>query len=253
LAKFVSDRHKGIGSDGMILVCPSDVADFRMRVFNPDGSEAEMCGNATRSVGKLVYVKGYTKKTDFTIETLGGIKKIHLHISNGKVINVSANIGKPDFSCDKIPCTVTNGENSLIGYDYTVYDKTFRLTALSLGNPHCAAECENVFDLNLEKYGSYIEKCELFPKKANIHFYEVIDEHNINMRAWERNCGETLACATGCSTVTVAAITNKKCISPVDVHQRGGVINIEIDTDGNIIMTGETEIVFDGEIEFPGK
>ncbi|MDD4125610.1 MAG: diaminopimelate epimerase [Eubacteriales bacterium] len=249
-AVFVSDRHKGIGSDGMILVCPSEAADFKMRIFNPDGSEAEMCGNGLRSVGKFVFAKGYTDKTDFTVETLGGIKRVHLWVENGLVVNVSANIGVPVLEADKIPVTLTNKGNTLVGCDYTVIDKPFRLTAVSLGNPHCGAECENVFELNTEKYGPALETADIFPRKANIHFYEVIDRHNINMRSWERNCGETLACATGCSTAVYSAILNGKVSNSVDVHQRGGVVHIDYnDEDGTVTMTGKAEIVFDGYIE----
>ncbi len=249
-AKFVSDRHKGIGSDGMILICPSKTADFKMRVFNPDGSEAEMCGNALRSVGKFVYAKGYTAKTEFTVETLGGIKSIHLWVEKGEVVNVSANIGRPVLDAEKIPVTVTNRGNFLIGYDYKVIDKIFKLTAISLGNPHCGAECSDVFDLDIEKYGRALENDKMFPKKANIHFYEVVDKNNINMRAWERNCGETLACATGSSTAVYSAILAGKAANSVDVHQRGGIVHIDYNpADNTITMTGKTEIVFDGFIE----
>ncbi len=250
VAKFVSDRHRGVGSDGMILIGPSETADFRMRVFNPDGSEAEMCGNALRSTGKLVYAKGLTKKTDFTVETLGGIKKIHLFIENGEVVNISANIGKPIFDVDKIPATVTNGSNRLIGYDVKVLDKTFNITALSLGNPHAAVLCEDIYSIDIPKYGSALECSELFPKKANIHFYDVIDRSNIRMIAWERNCGETLACATGCCTCVTAANIAGLCDSHVSVHQKGGVIVIDYDKiTGELTMTGKSEIVFDGEID----
>ena len=172
-ARFVSDRHKGVGSDGMIMICPSAIADFRMRVFNPDGSEAEMCGNALRSTGKLVYVKGLTSKTDFTVETLGGIKKIHLTVENGDVVNITANIGRPIFDADRIPVTVTNENNALIGYDYTILDRIFNITALSLGNPHCAVLCDDIYSIDIAKYGHALECSPIFPNKANIHFYDV--------------------------------------------------------------------------------
>jgi len=249
-ARFVSDRHRGVGSDGMILIGPSEKADFKMRVFNPDGSEAEMCGNALRSTGKLVYAKGYTRKNDFTVETLGGIKRIHLFVENGEVVNISANIGKPIFDIDKIPATVTNGNNSLIGYDVKVLDKTFNITALSLGNPHAAVLCKDIYSLDIQKYGSALECSELFPQKANIHFYDVIDRANIRMIAWERNCGETLACATGCCTCVTAANIAGLCDGHVSVHQKGGIIVIDYDKlTGELTMTGKSEIVFDGEID----
>ena len=206
-ARFVSDRHKGVGSDGMIMICPSAIADFRMRVFNPDGSEAEMCGNALRSTGKLVYVKGLTSKTDFTVETLGGIKKIHLTVENGDVVNITANIGRPIFDADRIPVTVTNENHAL--------------------------ECSPIF-----------------PNIANIHFYDVTNRENIRMIAWERNCGETLACATGCCTCVTAANLAGLCDSHVNVHQKGGIIVIDYDkASGDLVMTGKSEIVFDGEID----
>ncbi len=249
-ARFVSDRHKGVGSDGMILVCPSEKADIRMRVFNPDGSEAEMCGNGLRSAGKFAYVKGYTDKTELTVETLGGIKTVRLWTENGSVVNVSANIGAPILDADKIPVRLTNTGNSLIGYDYGVFDKVFKLTAVSFGNPHCAAECEGVFNLNIKKYGPALETADIFPNKANIHFYEVTDESHISLRAWERNCGETLACATGCSAAAFSAILAGKVKNSVEVNQRGGTIRIDYnENDGTITMTGKTEVVFDGEID----
>ncbi len=247
-ARFVSHRHKGVGSDGMIAICKSKTADFRMRVFNPDGSEAEMCGNALRSTAKLVYLKGFTTKTQFTVETLGGIKSCFLTVENGDVVNISANIGAPIFDADKIPATVTNSGNSLIGYSYTVLDKTFNLTALSLGNPHCAVLCDDIYSIDIAKYGAALETCPLFPNKANIHFYDVIDSNNIRMIAWERNCGETLACGTGCCTCVVAANLAGICDSHVSVHQKGGTIVIDY-VNGEITMTGKSEFVFDGEID----
>ena len=244
-ARFVSDRHKGVGSDGMIMICPSAIADFRMRVFNPDGSEAEMCGNALRSTGKLVYVKGLTSKTDFTVETLGGIKKIHLTVENGDVVNITANIGRPIFDADRIPVTVTNENNALIGYDYTILDRIFNITALSLGNPHCAVLCDDIYSIDIAKYGHALECSPIFPNKANIHFYDVTDRENIRMIAWERNCGET-----GCCTCVTAANLAGLCDSHVNVHQKGGIIVIDYDkASGDLVMTGKSEIVFDGEID----
>ena len=249
-ARFVSDRHKGVGSDGMIMICPSAIADFRMRVFNPDGSEAEMCGNALRSTGKLVYVKGLTSKTDFTVETLGGIKKIHLTVENGDVVNITANIGRPIFDADRIPVTVTNENNALIGYDYTILDRIFNITALSLGNPHCAVLCDDIYSIDIAKYGHALECSPIFPNKANIHFYDVTNRENIRMIAWERNCGETLACATGCCTCVTTANLAGLCDSHVNVHQKGGIIVIDYDkASGDLVMTGKSEIVFDGEID----
>lgn len=255
-AAFVSDRHKGIGSDGLILVCISETADFKMRVFNPDGSEAEMCGNGLRSVGKFVYEKKYTEKKSFTVETLGGIKTVNLFVENGKVENISANIGKPVLESGKIPVTLTNKGNALVGYPYKIDDKTFSLTALSLGNPHCGAETDSDLGLDdpgifdIEKYGALLENAAFFPKKANIHFFSVVDKSHINMRSWERNCGETLACATGCATVFYSAYLVGKVGETVFVKQRGGVIKIDYNRKNDeITMTGKSETVFEGVID----
>ncbi|MEG1742885.1 MAG: diaminopimelate epimerase, partial [Clostridia bacterium] len=251
LARFVSKQHFGIGSDGMILICQSQIADFRMRVFNPDGSEAEMCGNATRSVGKFVYSKGFTNKTEITLETIGGIKLITLFVKNGNVVNISANIGAPIFDVSKIPSTLSNGDNKLINYHVKIIDRDFVITAISLGNPHCGVYCENVFDdFDIEKYGPFIENLEIFPKKANVEFYEVIDKNTLHLRTWERNCGETLACATGCCVSTVSAYLLGKSDSSCNVVQRGGIIKIDYNTQRNeLVMTGKSEFVFDGFLD----
>lgn len=247
-ARFVSDRHKGVGSDGMIMLCPSEVADFKMRVFNPDGSEAEMCGNALRSSGKLFFEKGLSDKKELTVETLGGIKKVYLTVEHNRVTNITANIGRPIFDIDKIPATLTNGNNALIGLDVKVLDKTFNITALSLGNPHCAVLCDNIYAIDIAKYGKALECSDIFPNKANIHFYDIVDRNNIRMIAWERNCGETLACATGCCTCVTAANLAGLCDSKVSVHQKGGVITVIYGNNGELTMIGKSEIVFDGEI-----
>lgn len=249
-AKLVSHRHYGVGSDGMILVCPSDIADFKMRVFNPDGSEAEMCGNALRSTGKFVYTKGYTNKSNFTVETLGGIKTIDLHIQNGKVVNITAAIGAPILESSKVPTDLKNGDGQCMNIALEVIDKTFTLSAISLGNPHCVVFVDDAFGIDIEKYGPAIERHPAFPKRANVEFVEIVDSHNIKMRTWERNCGETLACATGCSAATVCGFLTDRCSNEVTVHQLGGDIDIKYNTEENCIyMTGESEFVCDGIID----
>ncbi len=249
-ARLVSHRHFGIGSDGMILICPSELADFRMRVFNPDGSEAEMCGNALRSTGKFVYCKGYTDKQDFTIETIGGIKRIHLHLEDGEVVNITAAIGAPILEAEKVPVTVMNADKRCMDIATRVLDRTFVISAISLGNPHCAVFVDDAFGIDIEKYGPAIERSLIFPKRANIEFVEVVDEHNVKMRTWERNCGETLACATGCSTATVCGYLTGRCSNEVTVHQLGGDIHIKYNTEEDCIyMTGKSEFVCDGYID----
>ena len=245
-ARFLSKPHYGVGSDGMILICPSEIADFRMRVFNPDGSEAEICGNAIRSCAKFVYEKGFTDKKKMTFETLGGTKELSLVVDeNGKVRNITAKWGAPILESEKIPVNV----EKCVDYPFTVREKTFELTAVSMGNPHCAVYTKNVKGLDLKLYGSAIECSELFPQKANVEFAEVIDKNNIFVRTWERNCGETLACGTGCCAAVVAGCITGRLDNDVTVHQLGGDIGIYWDRDENCIyMTGGSEFVFDGEI-----
>lgn len=246
LSKFLSKRHYGIGSDGVVLICKSEVADFKMRIFNPDGTEAEMCGNALRSVGKYVYEYNLTNEEKFSIETLGGIKRIELEVSDNKVLNISAHIGSPIFDPSKIP--VDTKKEKFIMENIEVLDKTFKISALSWGNPHAVIFVENLKDLEIEKYGKAIENLDIFPKKTNVTFASIIDRSNINIREWERGTGETLACATGASSAHVIAnllgLVNDTSI----VHQLGGDIKIEY-KDNKLKMTGNSKIVFDGEID----
>ena len=250
LAKFVSKRHFGVCSDGMILVCPSDKADFRMRVFNPDGTEAEMCGNAVRSVGKLVFEKGFTDKTEINIETLGGIKKIYLSLKDGHDSNITANIGAPVLESAAVPA-VTKSERFV---DKTVIldGRKFSTTAISLGNPHCVSFVDDLDELDLEKYGPLMENNPLFPNRINAEFCQVVSRNHLKLRTWERGTGETLACATGCSTCTVGGVLTDRCDRHVSVEQIGGVTEIEWNADDNCIyMTAPSEIVFDGTLYLP--
>lgn len=250
-ARFLSHRRFGVGGDGMVLICPSQKADFRMRIFNPDGSEAEMCGNALRSTGMLVYDKGYTDKTVFTVETLGGIKTIYLDVENGKTKNITADIGAPILEAEKVPVTVFNQNGYCLEMPITVIDKTFYINAISLGNPHCVVFVEDAFGFNIKKYGPAIECHSVLPAKANVEFVQIIDKNNLRMRTWERNCGETLACATGCSAATVCGYLTGRCSNETTVHQLGGDINIKYDINTNsIFMTGKSNFVFDGEADY---
>lgn len=247
LSKKLSDRHYGIGGDGMILICPSEVADFRMRVFNPDGTEAEMCGNGVRSVGKFVYDKGFTIKTEFTVETLGGIKTIYLDVKDGVAVNITAQIGAPILDADKVP--VITGSDRCIDFPVQLDDILVHTTAISLGNPHCVSFIDDVDNFNLDKYGPLMEYNKIFPKRVNAEFCQVVDRNTLKLRTWERGTGETLACATGCSTCVVGGVLTDRCDRKVNVHQVGGVTLIEWDKEsGNIFMTAPSNIVFNGTI-----
>ena len=252
LSRKLSDRHFGIGSDGMILICPSNIADFRMRVFNPDGTEAEMCGNGVRSVGKFVYDKGFTSKTEFTVETLGGIKRIYLDVENHKAKNITAVIGAPILEAKKVP--VLCGSERCVDFPVKLDDRVFHTTAISLGNPHCVSFIDDVANFNLAKYGPLMEHHEIFPRRVNAEFCEVIDRNTLKLRTWERGTSETLACATGCSTCVVGGVLTGRCDRKADVHQIGGVTRIEWDakTD-NILMTAPSEMVFDGTVSLDSE
>ena len=247
LAQFVSNRHFGIGSDGLILICESKVADFKMRIFNSDGSEAEMCGNGIRCVGKFVYDKGFTSKTTVTIETLAGIKTLKLNIKDKKVETVRVDMGEPILEADKIP--VISKEEPVKNLELEAENRKFKFTCVSMGNPHAITIVENTKEFEVERYGKILEVDKAFPKKANIEFAQVIDKENIKMRVWERGAGETLACGTGACATAVACnllnLTGRK----VNIELLGGTLNIEWnENDNHIYMTGPAVTVFDGEL-----
>ena len=248
LAKFMSNRHFGVGSDGIILICKSDIADFKMRMFNFDGSEAEMCGNGIRCVGKFVYDKGLTNKKIVEIETLAGVKILNLNVKNGKVETVKVDMGEPILAPKEIP--VDFDKEPVKGLKIKAIDRDFDFTCVSMGNPHAITIVENTKEFDIEKYGPVLEIDEHFPKRSNIEFIEIIDENNIKMRVWERGAGETLACGTGACATAVACningITNKK----VNIELLGGMLEIEWDEKTNhVFMTGPATTVFEGEIE----
>ena len=249
LAKYISNRHFGVGSDGMVLICKSDVADFRMRMFNPDGTEGEMCGNALRSLSKYVYDHKMTDKEVLTIETLGGIQRVKLTVEDGKAVNIEANIGKPVLDTRKIPVNTTLPE--FIEQEVTILDKKFKITAVSWGNPHCVMFIDDVDNFDVEKYGKAIEyKTDLFPNKTNVTFAEVIDRNTIKIREWERGTGETIGCGTGCCTATVAAILTGRCDRNIKVHQIGGILETNWDEEtGEMFMKGPSHTVFESEID----
>ena len=247
LAQFVSNRHFGIGSDGLILICKSEVADFKMRMFNSDGSEAEMCGNGIRCVGKFVYDKGLTNKTTVKIETLAGIKTLILNIKEGMVETVRVDMGEPILDAEKIP--VISKEMPVKNLILKGKDKEFKFTCVSMGNPHAITIVENTDKFDVEKYGKVLEVDKAFPKKANIEFVQIVDNENIKMRVWERGAGETLACGTGACATAVACNLNGLTERKVKIDLLGGTLQIEWnEKDNHVYMTGPAVTVFDGEL-----
>ncbi|HEZ7987177.1 MAG TPA: diaminopimelate epimerase [Ruminococcus sp.] len=246
---ILSDRHKGIGSDGLVLIMPSDKADFRMRIFNADGSEAMMCGNATRCIGKYVYDNGLTDKTDVTLETNSGIKYLKLFVSDGKVESVTVDMGKAILVPREIP--VNSELERFIGQPLEIDGKEWRVTCVSMGNPHAVVFTEGIDDMELEKLGPKFENHSLFPNRINTEFIEVIDSRTLRMRVWERGSGETFACGTGTCAAVVAACLNGICRQDEEilVHLRGGDLRITYRADGTVMMTGPAARVFDGTVE----
>ncbi len=250
VSKFVSDRHFGIGSDGLILISPSAIADFRMNIYNADGSQAEMCGNGIRCVAKYVYDYGLTDKTEISVETLAGIKYLRLQVENGKVASVEVNMGAPILEPKEIPVAVE--ESPVVNVPVEVKGKIYHMTCVSMGNPHAIIFMNNVKDLDIEAIGPYFENHMVFPKRTNTEFVEVLDRNTVNMRVWERGSDETLACGTGACATTVACILNDKTENEVTVHLLGGDLKIRWDREANqVYMTGPATVVFDGEITLP--
>lgn len=251
LARFVSDRHFAIGSDGMVLICPSEKGDFRMRMFNPDGTEGEMCGNALRSMSKYVYEHNLTDKTNLTIETLGGMQKVKIFVENGQVVNIEANIGEPRLSTKVIP--VNTNLDEFVEQEVKVLDKILKISALSWGNPHCVIFVDDVANFDVHKYGNAIEhKTDLFPNKTNVTFAQVINRKYIKMREWERGTGETIGCGTGCCTAAVFSVITGRCDREVTVEQIGGNLEVNWDEATNtVFMKGPSHTVFESEIEVP--
>ena len=249
LAQFVSNRHFGVGSDGLILICASDTCDFKMKMYNADGSEAQMCGNGIRCVGKFVYDKGLTNKTNITVETLAGVKVLQLNIKNGKVETVKVDLGEPILEAIKIP-VIADEKEVVKNLKITALDKEFKFTCVSMGNPHAITIVEDVDSFDVEKYGSLLEIDKHFPEKANIEFIQIIDRNTVKMRVWERGSGETFACGTGACATTVACILNGFIEDEVTVKLLGGDLNIKWNKEDNhIYMTGPATTVFEGELE----
>ena len=248
VARFVSDRHFGIGSDGLIMINPSKTADFEMEMYNADGSRGEMCGNGIRCVAKYVYDYGLTDKTQISVETLGGIKYLDLTVEDGKVSQVKVDMGKPELEADLIP--IISEREQVIDEPIEVDGKEYHMTGVSMGNPHAVIYVDDVKGLNLEKIGPKFENHERFPKRINTEFVHCIDRQTVEMRVWERGSGETLACGTGACAVAVSSILNNLTDTRVTVKLLGGDLQIEWDREKDrVFMTGPATVVFDGVID----
>lgn len=247
VSALVSDRHFGVGSDGLILIKPSLKADFKMEMYNADGSEGAMCGNGIRCVAKYVYDYGLTDQTRISIETKSGIKYVDLTVQNGKVSLVRVNMGSPVLEAAQIP--IVSEKEKVINEPIVAAGTEYRMTGVSMGNPHAVVYIEDVRGLEIEKIGPAFENHPRFPDRVNTEFVRVMDEHTVEMRVWERGSGETLACGTGACAVAVASILNGYVKGEVTVKLLGGDLQIEWDREENTVyMTGPAQVVFDGEI-----
>ena len=248
MAMKISNRNFGVGSDGLILICPSDVADVKMEMYNADGSQSQMCGNGIRCVGKYSYDYGIVNKNVITVETLAGIKTLQLEIENNKVKRVTVDMGAPITIPALIPVKVEG--DAVISYPITVEETRYEITCVSMGNPHAITFVENTNDIGeIEVIGPKFEHHEVFPERTNTEFIQILNETEINMRVWERGSGETLACGTGACASVYACILNNKTKDEVTVHLLGGDLWIKYDREsGHIFMTGPAEVVFEGEI-----
>ena len=250
VARYVSDRHFGIGSDGLILIKPSDIADCEMDMYNLDGSQGAMCGNGIRCVAKYVYDYGIVKKENISVSTKSGIKYLDLTVRDGKVALVRVNMGSPVLTASQIP--VVSSTEEMINAPLKVDGETYYITAVSMGNPHAIVYMTDVDHLDIGEIGPYFENHMAFPDRVNTEFVEVLDDHTLKMRVWERGSGETLACGTGACAVAVASILNGHVDGekPVTVKLLGGELEIFWDRQENLVyMTGPAATVFDGEID----
>lgn len=248
LVKKLSDRHFGIGGDGVIFINPSEEADFEMEMYNADGSRAEMCGNGIRSVGKFVYDKGLTDKTEISVISFGKIKYLTLYTENGKVSTVRVNMGTPELTAAEIP--VISENEQVLDEEIEVKGQTYKMTCVSMGNPHAVVFIDDVKNLEIEQIGPFFENHQRFPKRTNTEFVQLVDRNYVKMRVWERGTGETLACGTGCCATAVACVLNGFTENKVTVELLGGELFIEWDREENVIfMTGPAQTVFEGEVE----
>ena len=248
VAKMVSDRHFGIGSDGLILIKPSQKADFQMDMYNADGSQSAMCGNGIRCVAKYVYDYGLTDKIQISVDTKSGVKYLDLTVEDGKTVLIKVNMGAAQLAAAKIP--ILSEKNQVIDEPIEVNGKEYRMTGVSMGNPHAVIYMDDIKGLDIEKIGPEFEHHPCFPERINAEFVRVIDEQTMEMRVWERGSGETLACGTGACAVAVASILNGYTKDEVTVKLLGGDLYIQWDRENNLVyMTGPAAVVFDGEIK----
>ena len=247
LSKMLSDRHFGVGADGIVLIKPSPVADCFMDIYNADGSRAKMCGNAIRCVAKYIY-DNKKKKQVIKIDTLSGIKLVEVYIENGFVVGGKVNMGKPIFNGRQIPTRY--GDSIVKNKIINIENNDYEITCVSMGNPHCIVFHKNIHKLNLEKIGPLFENHEMFPERINTEFVEIIDEKTLKMRVWERGSGETLACGTGACAVAVASVVNGFCEKDNDIkiHTKGGDLIVKWHKNDNVYLSGNAVKVFDGEI-----
>lgn len=247
LAIDLSNRNFGIGSDGLVLILPSDICDFRMQMFNSDGSEAEMCGNATRCVGKYVYDNKLTDRKEITLETKAGTKYITLLDGDSKARKVTVDMGEPILDPTLIPVNIA--QKPVLEYPLNIDGREWKISCVSMGNPHAVVFTEGIKDFNLPVLGPKFETNPIFPRKTNTEFIEVVDRNTLNMRVWERGAGETLACGTGACAAAVAAILNGYCDRKIKIHLLGGDLDIEWrESNNHVYMTGEAVTVFEGTI-----
>ena len=245
LAIEMSDRHFGVGGDGIVLICPSEVADFKMRMFNNDGSEARMCGNASRCIARYVHDHGLTDRKRISLETLSGIKVLSLNMSgDGEVESVTVDMGEPEFRPELIPVHTESGR--MVEEVVKTSQGEIKVTAVSMGNPHGVIFVDRIEDVDFDVLGPELESHAIWPDRANIEFLEVISRSEARMRVWERGTGETLACGTGACASAVAAALTGRCDRKVTIHLRGGDLAVECGEDGHVMMTGGATEVFDG-------
>ena len=250
-ARRMSDRHFGVGGDGLVLIHPSAVADCRMRMFNADGSEAEMCGNGIRCLATYVYERGLARKEEMTVETGAGALTLRLFVHDGIVEKVQVNMGAPRLSPGEIPVSLP-GEG-IVGASLGVLDREFGITCVSMGNPHCVVFVDDVKNFPVEKYGPPMETHEIFPRGANVEFVQIVNSGEVVQRTWERGAGETLACGTGASAACVAGVLNDLTRRAILVHLSGGDLEIEWKKDDHVYMTGPAVEVFEGEWKMSGE
>ena len=246
LAIEMSDRHFGVGGDGIVLICPSEIADFRMRMFNNDGSEARMCGNASRCIAKYVHDHGLTDKQRINLETLSGIKVLSLNMNDeGEVESVTVDMGEPELEAASVP--VVTASEKMVEETVETSSGSVKVTAVSMGNPHGVIFVDRIEDVDFDKLGPELEHHPMWPDRANIEFLQILSPSEARMRVWERGTGETLACGTGACASAVAAALTGRCDRKVTIHLRGGDLTIEWCADGHVMMTGSATEVFEGE------